>query len=66
MYAKNRIKFDVYTYQNIAKMYLELRELDNVFDIMNKCREAKVKPKKILLNIVLEAALRKQDTDQVY
>lgn len=28
LYAKNRIKFDVYTYQIITKMYLNIRELD--------------------------------------
>lgn len=30
LYAKNSIKYDVYTFQHLTKMYLNIRDLDQV------------------------------------
>jgi hypothetical protein len=66
LYAKNRIQYDVYTYMNISKMYLDLRRLDECIALMAKFRETGMKPNKILLNTVLEVGLRKESTNVVY
>ena len=51
---------------NIAKMYLDLRKLDECIALMSKFRASGLKPNKILLNTVLEVGLRKEDTNVVY
>lgn len=66
LYAKNRIPYDVYTYANISKLYLDLRKLDECIAFMAKFRATGMKPNKMLLNTVLEVGLRKEDTNVVY
>ena len=66
LYEKYRIQHDVYTYQNLTKMYLNMLELDKVIDLYKKCLDAKIYPNKLMLNTVLEAGLRKEDSDLVY
>lgn len=66
LYAKNRIDYDCYTYQNICKMYLNMRETDKVIAMYNKCKEAGIAPKKQLLQHVLEAGIRTANTEVVY
>lgn len=42
LYEKYRIQHDVYTYQNLTKMYLNMLELDKVIDLYKKCLDAKI------------------------
>ena len=65
-YTKHRIPHDVYTYQHITKMYLNMLELDKVIELYRKCLDAKITPNKLMLSTVLEAGLRKEDSDIVY
>jgi hypothetical protein len=44
LYAKNRVKFDINTYQMIAKMYLNSRDLDKIYELRLKAQEAGLKP----------------------
>ena len=39
-YTKHRIQHDVYTYQHITKMYLNMLELDKVIELYRKCLDA--------------------------
>ena len=36
LYAQNNIKYDVYTFQHLSKMYLNMRELDQVVALYQK------------------------------
>jgi hypothetical protein len=59
LYEKYRIKHDIYTYQNLSQMYLKLRDLDSVMALWDKLRERETfKPNQMMLNTVLEAAIR--------
>jgi pentatricopeptide repeat protein len=59
LYEKYRIKHDVYTYQNLSRMYLKLRDLDSVMALWDKMKERETfKPNQMILNTVLEAAIR--------
>jgi hypothetical protein len=35
LYVQNNIKHDVYTFQHLSKMYLNMRELDQVVKLYN-------------------------------
>ncbi len=59
LYNKYRMKHDVYTYQNLIKMYLKLRDLDTIMVLWDKIRTKETfKPNQMVLNTVLEAAIR--------
>jgi hypothetical protein len=47
-------------------MYLNMLDLDKVIELYKKCLDAKITPNKLMLNTVLEAGLRKEDSDIVY
>lgn len=65
-YTKYRIQHDVYTYQHLTKMYLNMLDLEKVIELYRKCLAAKIAPNKLMLSTVLEAGLRKEDSDVVY
>lgn len=66
LYEKHRIKHDVYTYQFLSKMYLNMREFDTVKNLYKTLKREGLTPNKMLLNGVLEASIRTGDTDLVY
>jgi hypothetical protein len=66
LYAKNRIPFDVYTYANIVKMQVTMRNLPEALKLYRKCKSQGITPNKALMTSSLEAALRLHDTDAVY
>jgi hypothetical protein len=47
-------------------MYLNMLEVDKVIDLYYKCVKSDILPNRMMLNSVLEAALRKEDSDLVY
>lgn len=66
LYEKYRLKHDVYTYQNLSKMYLNLRQLETVISLWDQLRNKEsFKPNQMLLNIVLESAMRLKDSDRL-
>ncbi len=66
LFDKHRIKHDVYTYQNLSKMYLTLRDLDTVMSLWDKLRKNEsFKPNQMLMQIVLEAAVRQKSSDRM-
>ena len=66
LYAKNRIQYDVHTYSNILRMYLDMREINQVFALYDKFKATGMKPNKWLVSAVLEAGIRDGNTDRVY
>lgn len=66
LYEKHRIKHDVYTYQNLSKLYLNLREFDTVKKLYRSMKTEGLQPNKQIANTVLEAAMRTDDSDIVY
>jgi hypothetical protein len=66
LYEKHHIKHDVYTYQNLSRMYLALRDMDTVMSMWDRIRDKdKIKPNQMLLNTVFEAAIRLKDSDRM-
>lgn len=49
LFDKYRIKHDVYTFQHISRMYLNLREHEMVLTLWDKLKDLKIKPNKMLL-----------------
>jgi hypothetical protein len=49
LFDKYRIKHDVYTFQHISKMYLNLREHDMVISLWDKLKALKIKPNSVVL-----------------
>lgn len=47
-------------------MYLDMREHDQVALLIEKFRKTDLKPNKFLMNAVVEAGIRKGDTDMIY
>ena len=39
LYEKYKITHDVYTYQNLAKLYLDVRDLDTVMKLYDRIKE---------------------------
>ena len=66
LYDRYRIKHDVYTYQNLAKLYSSMREFSKVFDLYNKCKEEQIIVNKMLLVTTLDAAMREEQTNLIY
>jgi len=59
LYDKFKIKHDIYTYQNLSRMYLKLRDLDTIMVLWDKLRSKETfKANLMMLNTVLEAAIR--------
>lgn len=66
LYDKYKIKHDVYTYQNLSRLYLDLRELDTVMKLYDRLREKETfKPNQFLLNTLFETSLRLKDSDRI-
>ena len=66
LYEKYNIKHDVYTYQNLSKMFLNLQEFDIVKNLYKALKEDGIQPNKMICNTVLETALRTDDSDLVF
>lgn len=66
MYEKFKIKHDVYTYQNLTRMYLKLRDLDTIMVLWDKLRTKETfKVNQMMLNTVFEAAIRLKNSDRM-
>lgn len=65
-YERFHIKHDVYTYQHICKMYLNLLEIDKVLELYKQALASGIRPNKMLLITTLDAAMRKEDSDCIY
>lgn len=66
LYDKFKIKHDVYTYQNLSRMYLKLRDLDTIMILWDKLRtKESFSANLMLLNTVLEAAIRLKSSDRM-
>ena len=65
LYDKHRIKHDVYTYQHLGKMYLNLREFDTIKKLYKAMKTEKITPNKALANSFLEASMRTNDSDNI-
>ena len=66
IYAKFKIKHDVYTYQHLSKMYLNLTEYQMVKNMYKKLKSEKLTPNQMYLNSVLEAGMRTDDADTIF
>jgi pentatricopeptide repeat protein len=67
LYDKLKIKHDVYTYQNLSKMYLMLRDLESAMGLYDRMKkQEKFKPNQMVLNIAFETALRLKSSDKIY
>ena len=47
-------------------MYLNTLDLDKIYELYESFIEAQIKPNKALLTTVLEAGMRKSDSDLIY
>lgn len=56
LFSKHRIKEDVFTYQTLAKLNLNLRELDKAIELCRKSPTVTVR----ILEVLLECGLRKE------
>ena len=66
LYEKFKIKHDVYTYQNLTRMYLKLRDLDTIMVLWDKLRTKETfKVNQMMLNTVFEAAIRLKNSDRM-
>lgn len=66
LYEKFKIKHDVYTYQNLTRMYLKLRDFDTIMVLWDKLRTKETfKPNQMMLNTVFEAAIRIKNSDRM-
>jgi len=61
LYSKHRIDHDMYTFQHLAKLQLNIRELDKVVELYRKTPQVN----KMILGSFMEAGLRKEDSDIV-
>lgn len=66
LYEKFKIKHDVYTYQNLSKLYLNLTDYEMVKTLYKNLKAENIEPNQLYLNSVLEASLRTDDSDLVY
>lgn len=62
-YAIHKIDFDENTYAELAKLHLNLRDLDKVVEIFDKQDALGLKPIRSLAHSYLEAGLRKENTE---
>jgi len=66
LYEKYKIKHDVYTYQHLVKMYLNIRDTDTLMSLWDRLRtKEKFKPNERILDIVLEGAIRLKSSDKI-
>jgi hypothetical protein len=66
LYEKHRVKHDVYTYQHLVKMYLNMRDLDTIMGLWDKLmKNERFAPNQKVLEVVLEAALRLKNSDRI-
>lgn len=66
LYEKFKIKHDVYTYQNLTRMYLKLRDFETIMVLWDKLRTKETfKPNQMMLNTVFEAAIRIKNSDRM-
>lgn len=69
LYEKHRVKHDVYTYQELGRMYLSLRDLNMVINLWDRIKANKdglsIKPNQMVLNTVLEAGIRLKNSDKL-
>lgn len=68
LFEKHRIKHDVYTFQHLSRMFLNLRDMETVMNLWDRLRSGKegtLKANQMLLQIVLEAALRLKNSDRI-
>jgi hypothetical protein len=64
LYDKYHIKHDVYTYQHLSKLFLNIRELKTVMMLYDRLKnEDGFKPNQSLLDIAFEASLRLNKSD---
>jgi hypothetical protein len=66
LYDKHRIAYDIYTFQHLTKMYLNLAEYDMVKSLYKNLKQENITPNQLYLNGVLEASVRTDDADLVY
>mmetsp|Transcript_14056 Transcript_14056/g.23876 ORF Transcript_14056/g.23876 Transcript_14056/m.23876 type:complete len:255 (-) Transcript_14056:272-1036(-) len=66
LYEKHKINYDVYTFQNLSKLYLNIGEYNMVKTLFRKLKDSGLTPNQHLLNSVVEAAMRTDDVDVVY
>lgn len=65
LYEKHRVKHDVYTYQELSRMYLAIRDLDMVFNLWDRLAKEGIPPSQLVMNAVLEAGIRKKSSDRM-
>lgn len=66
LYEKYKIKHDIYTFQNLSKMYLNLSDYEMVKTLYKSLKSENIQPNQFYLNTVLEASMRTDDADIVY
>ena len=66
LYEQHRIKHDVYTYQHLSKLYLNLREFETVKKLYQAMKVEGLEPNKLIANTTLEAAMRSDDSDTIF
>jgi len=66
LYEKYKIKHDVYTYQHLIKMYLNIRDLDTLMALWDRMRAKEdFSPNQRILDNVLEGAIRQKSSDKM-
>lgn len=66
LYDKYKIPYDIYTFQHLSKMYLNMADYEMVKTLYRNLKTTGVTPNQLYLNSVLEASVRTDDADIVY
>ena len=66
LYDKHKITHDVYTYQHLSRMYLNLADYEMVINMYLRLKKENIKPNQMYLDSVLEASMRIDKSDIVY
>ena len=61
LYSKHRINHDMYTFQHLCKLHLNLRETGKVVELFKKSEADGLGYNKFMLNSYIEAGMRMED-----
>jgi hypothetical protein len=66
LYEKYNIKHDIFTFQFLGKLYLNMAEYDMVKSLYKNLKDENIEENQSFLDAVLEASMRTDDADMVY
>jgi predicted MPP superfamily phosphohydrolase len=62
LFDKHRLPFNVFTFQELIRLFYNTRELSRVNEMYEKLKEFDIAPNKLMLGYLLQTAMRNTDT----